>query len=204
MRNRAVVLALTGILAAVPAGAVVVPFGGDANGADPLGEVWTTGGTHWGEPGYLSGDIVFNQLGLISGAGNYATSFSFTFLKGVGGVIDQTPSATPFGSGPETRFTNLTDGVAWLVSFANGNVTFTAPTMASKLDPGDHFFVNVAFTGFVDPQRFSFAGLWDDQAVKNDLKSAVPELGTWATMAGGFGLLGLALRNRRRQNQVAV
>ena len=203
MQKRVILLALTGFLAAIPAGAVVVPFGGDANGTDPLGHVWTTAGTHWGEPGYLAGDEVFNPLMISNGAGDYATSFSFTFLKGVSGTIDQTPSTTPFGSGPETRFTNLTDGVAWLVSFANGNVTFTAPTMASKLDPSDRFFVNVAFTGFVDPQRFSFAGLWDDQAVK-DVKSGVPELGTWASMAVGFGMLGFALRSKRRRNPLTA
>jgi len=199
MRKQLIVLALTGILAAIPAGAVVVPFGGDANGTDPLGEQWTASGTHWGEPGFLAGDIVFNPLAISNGAGDYATSFSFTFLKGDDGTIDQTPSVTPFGTGPETRFTNLTDGVAWLVSFADGNVTFTAPTMASKLDPGNHFFVNIEFTGIVDPERFSFAGLWDDAAVHS-----VPEPGTWVSMAGGFGLLGFALRNRRRQNQRAV
>jgi len=132
-------------------------------------------------------------------AGNYATSFSFTFLKGVNGTIDQTPSFTPFGSGPETRFTNLTDGVAWLVSYSGKTVTFTAPTIASKLDPGDNFFVNVWFTGAVDTTRFSFAGLWDDAKVP-----PAPEPASWAMMLGGFGLMGGVMRNQRRSNANAV
>ena len=193
MKKGLIALGLAGCIGVTPAAAVVVPFGGTINGADPLGHAWVTSSTHWGEPGFLAGNEAFNSGNMVSGAGNYATSFSFTFLKGVDGTIDQTPSFTPFGAGPETRFTNLTDGVAWLVSYADGNVTFTAPNMAAKLDPGDLFFVNVKFTGFVDPLRFSFAGLWDDAPVRS-----VPELGTWATLATGFGMLGMALRSRRR------
>ena len=199
MGKRLIALGLLSCLAATPAAGVVVPFGGVANGADPLGDNWLTSSVHWGEPGYLAGSIPFNPLMVTNGAGNYATSFSFTFLKGVAGTIDQTPSFTPFGSGPETRLTNLTDGVAWLVSYADGNVTFTARNMAAKLDPGDLFFVNVKFTGFVDPLRFSFAGLWDDAPVR-----AVPELGTWASLTMGFGIVGIALRCRRRGRGLAA
>lgn len=203
MKQGLIALCLAGCLGAMPAGAVVTPFGGSANGVDPLTHVWTTSGTHWGEPGYLDGSIAFNPTMISNGNGDYATSFSFTFLKGVDGTIDQTPSFTPFGAGPETRFTNLTDGVAWLVSFSNGNVTFTAPNMAAKLDPGDNFFVNVQFTGFVDPERFSFAGLWDDSPVDVG-NPGVPELGTWASMTAGFGLLGIALRARRRPDRLTA
>lgn len=199
MQRRLVALGVAGCLAAMPADAVVMPFGGTVNGTDPLGNIWATANTHWGEPGFLVGSIAFNPLMISNNAGDYTTSLSFTFLKGVGGTVDQTPSFTPFGAGPETRFTNLTDGVAWLVSYSNGNVTFTAPTMAARLDPGDLFFANVQFTGFVDPLRFSFAGLWDDAAVRS-----VPEVGTWASMVAGFGLLGFALRHKRRPNQLTA
>jgi len=200
MGNRLIAIGLVACITAMPAAAVVTPFGGPASGADPLGNVWDASGTHWGEPGFLDGTIQFNPLMVSNNAGNYATSFSFTFLKGVAGTIDQTPSFTPFGAGPETRFTNLTDGVAWLVSFSNGNVTFTAPNMAAKLDPGDQFFVNVKFTAFVDPARFSFAGLWDDAPVSG----GVPELASWAMMATGFGFLGNAMRGRRRRETLTV
>ena len=197
MKIHLVAIGLACWLTAAPASAVVTPFGGAANGTDPLGNLWTASANHWGEPGYLAGDEIFNSMMVSSGSGDYATSFSFTFLKGVDGTIDQTPSATPFGSGPETRFTNVTDGVAWLVSYANGNVTFTAPNMAARLDPSDHFFVNVQFTGFVDPARFSFAGLWDDARVGD-----VPEVASWMMMAAGFGLLGFTLRSRRVQSRL--
>ena len=199
MRKKILAIMAIACAGASPALAVVTPFGGPATGTDPLGDTWTASGTHWGEPGFLAGNEAFNPLMISNDAGNYATSFSFTFLKGVGGTIDQTPSFTPFGSGPETRFTNLTDGVAWLVSYSGKTVTFTAPNMAAKLDPGDLFFVNVKFTGFVDPLRFSFAGLWDDAPVRS-----VPEVGTWASLTIGFGLLGTALRSRRRSDRLTA
>ena len=178
---------------ATPAMAVVTPFGGSAVGKDPLGDAYSASGNHWGMPGYGSGTITFNPLNVSNDAGSYATSFSFTFLKGVKGAIDQTPSPSPFGFLPQTRFTNVTDGVAWLVTYSGNQVTFTAPTMAAKLDAGDTFFVNIAFTGPIDPKRFSFAGLWDDEAV-----ASVPEPASWAMFIGGFGLVGGAVRRRQR------
>jgi hypothetical protein len=195
MNRKLLVLAAVASFAATPAFAVVSPFGGPASGVDPLGNVWSASGTHWGEPGYLSGTQTFNSAGISNSAGSYATSFSFTFLKGVAGTIDQSPSFTPFGSGPETRFSNLTDGVAWLVSFSPKTVTFTAPTTSARLNMGDSFFVNVAFTGLIDPARFSFAALWDDSAVA----SPTPEPANWAMMLVGFGVLGGVMRSQRRR-----
>lgn len=194
MRKKLFAIAALACIATAPAFAVVTPFGGAATGTDPLGDIWWASGTHWGEPGFLDGTITFNPLMVSNDAGNYATSFSFTFLKGVAGTIDQTASTTPFGAGPETRFSNLTDGVAWLVSYSGKTVTFTAPTMGSKLDPGDEFFVNVWFTGAIDTTRFSFAGLWDDSKVSG----YVPEPSSWALMLGGFGMMGATMRSQRR------
>jgi len=197
MRLHKIGMAALALLAGSPALAVVSPFGGSASGIDTLGHSYSASGTHWGEPGYLNGTLLFNPLLVSNSEGTYATSFSFTWLKGVAGVIDQTPSFTPFGSGPETRFSNLADGVAWLVSFAGKTVTFTAPNNAARLNAGDQFFVNVAFTGAIDPLRFSFAGLWDDADVGD-----VPEPASWAMMLGGFGLMGGVLRNQRRSKGV--
>jgi len=115
MKKKLAAIAAIACLASAPALAVVMPFGGPASGVDPLGHVWSASGSHWGEPGYGAGTIAFNPLWVTNDAGNYATSFSFTWLKGVSGTIDQTPSFTPYGSGPETRFSNITDGTAWLV-----------------------------------------------------------------------------------------
>ena len=198
MKFKVALMSMAACLAAAPSLAVVAPFGGPAVGVDPLGHTWVAAGDHWGEPGYLNGTLTFNPSSVSNGAGTYATSFSFTFLKGVAGVIDQTPSTTYTGSGPETRFSNLTDGAAWLVSFSGNQVTFTAPTMASKLDIGDQFFVNVAFTGPITVSKFSFAGLWDDADV-----GVVPEPASWAMMLGGFGLLGGVMRSQRRSKQLA-
>ena len=194
MNIRQICVASMALVIASPALAVVSPFGGSASGIDTLGHGYSASGTHWGEPGYLNGTLTFNPLLVSNSAGSYATSFSFTWLKGVSGSIDQTPSSSPFGSGPETRFSNLADGVAWLVTYDDKTVTFTAPTMASKLDVGDQFFVNVAFTGAIDPLRFSFAGLWDDA----DVGSPAPEPASWAMMLVGFGAIGAATRSRRK------
>jgi hypothetical protein len=199
MRKKLLAIAALACAASSPALAVVTPFGGPATGTDPLGNIWEASDTHWGEPGFLAGTIFFNPLMVSNNAGDYATSFSFTFLKGVDGTIDQTPSSTPFGAGPETRFSNLTDGVAWLVSYSGKTVTFTAPNMASKLDPGDEYFVNVWFTGAVDTTRMSFAGLWDDAGIPG-----VPEPASWALMLGGFGILGSAMRGQRRARTSAA
>ena len=193
MKSKVALVGAMALAISTPALAVVTPFGGPAAGVDPLGDAYSASGTHWGSPGYGAGAIAFNPLNVSNDNGNYATSFSFTFLKGVSGTIDQTPSPSPFGFLPQTRFTNLTDGVAWLVSFSGSDVTFTAPSMAAKLDPGDLFFVNVAFTGPVNMKKFSFAGLWDDQRVS----SPGPEPASWAMFIGGFGLVGGSLRRRK-------
>ena len=196
MKRKLVILGAIALTASTPAFAVVTPFGGPASGHDPLGDVYSASGTHWGSPGYGSGTIKFNPLLVSNSNGSYATSFSFTFLKGVSGKIDQTPAPSPFGTLPQTRFTNVTDGVAWLVSYSANDVTFTAPNWAAKLDAGDLFFVNVAFTGAVNTKKFSFAGLWDDTTVA----PPVPEPASWAMMLSGFGLVGGALRSRRKAN----
>lgn len=180
------------LFVATPACAVVTPFGGTSTGADPLGDVYSASGTHWGSPGYGKGSIAFNPLNVSNGNGDYATSFSFTFNKGVAGVIDQTPSPSPFGFLSQTRFTNVTDGVAWLVTYDGQDVIFTAPSMAAKLDPGDLFFVNIAFTGAISMKKFSFAGLWEDDPVS----SPQPEAASWAMFIAGFGLIGGAMRRR--------
>ena len=182
------------------ANAVVVPFGGAATGTDPLGGTWEASNSFkpsWGEPGLGLGTLSFNPGSFSNSKGPWATEFSFIFLKGVDGSIDTTPAAGPGGWELTTRFSDTTKDVLWTAHFVSPQeVDFFAP-VGSRIDPGDHFFVNVAFTGPVNTDRFSFAGLWSDQA------GGVPEPASWALMIGGFGLAGAALRTRREQSAAA-
>ena len=174
------------------AAAMISPFGGTGTGADPLGHKWSITSNAWGEPGLLKGTLSFNPAGNSDVTGNtWANRFSFIFLEGVDGFIDQTPASGPFGSEATTRFSDLTTGELWTTSFVGGNkVVFTAPT-GHRLNEGDDFFVNIVFTGPVSVDRFSFAGLWTDAG-------GVPEPATWAMMLVGFGMIGMTTRRHRR------
>jgi hypothetical protein len=158
------------LVAAAPAHAVVVPFGGSSTGTDPLGGTWSTTNSFkpsWGEPGLGAGTLTFNPGNFSNSAGNYANEFDFT-----------------------TRFSDLTKGVLWTAVFVSSKeVHFIAPA-GSRIDAGDEFFVNVAFTGPVDLEKFSFAALWTDAG------TPVPEPATLALL--GSGLLGLGLARRRK------
>ena len=186
--------------AAGAANAVVSPFGGAATGTDPLGGTWIATNTQapsWGEPGLGSGVLAFNTGGVNNSFGTYANRFSFIFLEGVSGAIDQTPASGIGGNESTTRFVDVTTGTLWLTQFVGNNkVVFTAPT-GSRINEGDQFFVNVVFTGPVDTDKFSFAGLWTDAA------AGVPEPATWAMMLAGFGLIGATTRRQRRVAQAA-
>jgi hypothetical protein len=181
------------LVAAAPAHAVVVPFGGSSTGTDPLGGTWQTTNSpqpSWGEPGLGAGTLTFNAGNLSSGNGTYANEFDFIFLKGVSGSIDTTPASGPFGFEYTTRFSDITKGVLWTAVFVSDKeVHFIAPA-GSRIDAGDEFFVNVSFTGPVDLAKFSFAALWTDAG------TPVPEPATLALL--GSGLLGLGLARRRK------
>ena len=186
--------------AAGAANAVVAPFGGAATGTDPLGGTWIASNAQapsWGEPGLGDGSLTFNAGGVSSGFGTYANRFSFIFLEGVSGSIDQTPASGITGNENTTRFVDETTGVLWIADFVGNNkVVFTAP-VGSRISQGDQFFVNVVFTGPIDTDKFSFAGLWTDAA------AGVPEPATWAMMLAGFGLIGATTRRQRRVAQAA-
>jgi hypothetical protein len=183
--------------AAGAANAVVSPFGGAATGTDPLGHSWSAdnagGAPAWGEPGLSKGTLTFNVGGVSSGFGTYANRFSFIFLEGVSGSVVQSATNDYY----DTRFEDVTTGQFWIKSYVgNDKVVFTAP-VGSRISQGDEFFVNVIFSGPVDTNKFSFAGLWTDAA------GGVPEPTTWAMMLAGFGLIGATARRQRRVAQAA-
>lgn len=203
MRKLSVIAAAAAaVFAATAANAVVAPFGGTATGTDPLGHTWqatNTPAASWGEPGLGAGVLTFNPLNVSSGAGSFANEFDFTFLKGVNGVIDTTPAAGPGGFETTTRFVDNTTGTLWTpVYVSSKQVDFIAPA-GTQLNAGDSFFVNVAFTGAVDTEQFSFAGLWTDVG-----GAGVPEPATWAMMLVGLAGLGAALRLSRRKDGAAL
>jgi hypothetical protein len=175
------------------ANAMIAPFGGAASGVDPLGNSWVTANTSgpaWGEPGLGLGTEIFNTANNSAVTGNtWANRFSFIFLEGVSGSVKMSLTNTGF---TDTRFYDVTTGQYWLKTYVGANkVVFTAPFAGAKISKGDSFFVNVDFTGPVNLKKFSFAGLWTDDAYP------IPEPTTWALMIGGFGLAGMALRRRR-------
>jgi hypothetical protein len=181
------------------ANAVTILWGGSGHsGTDPLGNPWVAlnnqgdGSGSWGIPGLYQGVL---QL-----PGNQSfTDFHITFLDRRQGVfIDPEPQpVAPDGSDESTRFSALTDFVLWtrVISGAGTGVSFYAPA-GTSLDPGETFFVNVAFTGALpsaavaDLPVVSFEASWTQD-------TAVPE-----PISAGLGcmsLIGLALAASRRR-----
>jgi hypothetical protein len=185
-----------GLATAGAANAVVSPFGGAATGTDPLGNSWVASNASapsWGEPGLGLGVLSFNSANVNNNFGTYATRFSFIFLEGVAGHVVQSATNNFF----DTRFEDVTTGQFWTKTYVGSDkVVFEAPT-GSKISKGDQFFVNVAFSGPVNTNKFSFAGLWSDASL------GVPEPATWAMMLMGFGLIGVTARRQRRGAQAA-
>lgn len=161
-------------LGVAPANAVNIAWtGSGTTGQDPFGHTWTLGLGGWGIPGPGAGTVPW-------GGPDWITDFHITFT---GLEIDQTTINA-------TRMRNDNDGngstdAEWNTMFMGMDTAwFVAPT-GVRLDPGEIFFVNVAFTTGT-PSSVNFVAEY----------TMVPEPGTLAIL--GLGLAGLGLARRKR------
>jgi PEP-CTERM motif len=163
---------------------VIVWSGSGASGTDPFGHSWQfgTGGggkLFWGIPGLGAGTEVWAGSGTLQ---------SMTFTVDTPGLtIDPNPVPTGFGGFDEsTRFSNTSDGALWDRSIGGATVTFSASTIASLLEVGQSFFVNVGFIGQVrGPIDFTVTYV------------TVPEPGTLVLLGVAAVLAGTSMRRKR-------
>ena len=145
-----------------PAKADVSFVGIGAAGVDTYGNGWTWnnngpgGASAWGIPGLLAGTLTWT--------GPATSDFDIVFgtKETLMPAIDLTPTPgnSPFGSYLTTRFSNVTAGALWnMVSVSPSEVQFFAPAGA-QLVAGDTFFVNVVFTGNIDPTKVGFVATY--------------------------------------------
>ncbi len=182
-----IVLAMVIMVFAASAKADVSFVGIGAAGADVYGNAWSWnnngpgGASAWGIPGLLAGTLTWT--------GPATSDFDIVFgtKETVMPAIDLTPTPgnSPFGSYLTTRFSNVTAGALWtMVSVSPTEVQFFAPGGA-QLVAGDTFFVNVVFTGNIDPTKVGFVATY----------SPVPVPPTLLLLAPGLlGLVGIRKR----------
>jgi len=183
----------------VLAAAVVAGFGTSANalnltwtgsgviGSDPLGHPWTlrsdSGTNFWGIPGIGLGVVPFCPA---CPPTDWVTDFHITFHDLPQGVeIIENGPETVGGFTLATRFNNDSQSVLWPRMIMGNTVWFVASSNADRLDPGENFFVNVAFSGPVSAVNFTAEWTMD-----------VPEPATLAIFGLGLAAIG-AMRRRR-------
>lgn len=114
-------------------------------------------------------------------------SLSFT-LSGSGAVAQQTGYGTySVTAGGSARWTKPTDlaGLFGGSGDLTGNISVSAPAPGHPISGS-----------FLPSATYTVTYTYDDSP-------AVPEPATWAMMAGGFALIGVALRTARRSRAVA-
>ena len=185
MKNMMTLLAATAsIFIAAPANAAVYFVNQSVGSISVLGSI-TTNDTI----GSLqTGDITDFSLKLTSTPNtvtlNSANAF---FVTGGEGLVASSEDLTFNFSNSENSFFYFFDGVANFVCGASGEqggCTGVNNTLEATVDPT---FVSIPKFG---SYTFATAG-------------AVPETATWGMMIAGFGMMGAAMRSRRRSTKVS-
>ena len=169
--------------------------GSGSDGLDPFGEHWEArndrvaagcvGCGSWGIPGLGSGTRPFT--------GPYTfTDFHISFSGLPSGVtLNAAPATSGFGYDETTRFSvspfSADTSTLWVRFMFDDSVSFVAADPGTYLFPGRPFFVNVTFTGPINPDRLRFEAAWT---------TFVPEPTMTALLGLGLAAIGLVRRRR--------
>ena len=184
-----ILVAIVGLALPTPASALYLWWDGQGgSGVDPLGHVWSAendqdnGDGSWGMPGLYEGTIPWL-------ASDWITDLHLTFEGLPTGVtVDPYPIPMLGSTDESTRFMNVSDNVLWDRFIGANTVSFVAASSSHRLDAGESFFVNVAFTGPISLDTFSFQAHYT--------QDVVPDAGTTLLLLGS-ALAGLGMLRRK-------
>lgn len=190
----------------------------------------TTGGAGKYELGQFGGSTTYGQTftvgadTMLDSYSMYLTKFTSETLQfksyiyqwtgnGVTGPALFTSSLQQVGIGTDRQYAFSTTGLQLAA-----NTRYVALVTVDGVPNGNSFGAmmpvvsNATYTGgnFVYTNGNTFGGQWDcgagcgygDAWFKASLTAAVPETATWGMMIAGFGMIGAALRTRRRSTKL--